>query len=109
MDHTQEDLKSPRQAGALVEYQTGSVVSRTLLKQPGGTITVFAFDAGQELSEHTSAHDALVHILEGQATISIAGLAHVVAAGELLLLPVGKPHAVAGPARFKMLLTLLRG
>jgi quercetin dioxygenase-like cupin family protein len=95
-------------ADALIASQDGAVVSRTLLKRPGGTITAFAFDQGQGLSEHTSPFDALVHGLEGEAEITIAGLAHEIGAGDVILLPAGQPHAVAARTPFKMLLTMIR-
>lgn len=92
----------------LVNYQEGAVVSRTLLKRPTGTVTVFAFDAEQGLSEHTSPFDALVHVLEGQAEITIAGTLLSASAGECLLLPAHQPHAVKATTPFKMLLTMIR-
>jgi len=92
----------------LVAYQEGAVVSRTLLKRAAGTITVFAFDHGQGLSEHTAPFDALVQLLEGEADVTIAGTTHLVSAGELILLPAGQPHALAGRTPFKMLLTMIR-
>ena len=75
---------------ALVTYQTGAIVSRTLVKKETGTVTAFAFDAGEALSEHTAPYDALVMVVDGEAEISIAGSAHRVRAGQLLLLPAGK-------------------
>jgi quercetin dioxygenase-like cupin family protein len=92
----------------LVQYQTGAVISRTLLKKPGGTVTVFAFDAGEGLSEHTAPFDALVSILEGEAEISIAGTPHRLKAGDLLRLPAREPHAVKAATRLKMLLIMIR-
>jgi quercetin dioxygenase-like cupin family protein len=92
----------------LVEYQTGSVVSRTLIKKPAGTVTAFAFDAGEGLSEHTAPYDALVLGVDGEAEISIAGVAHRVSVGQLLELPAGRPHAVRAITRFKMLLVMVR-
>jgi quercetin dioxygenase-like cupin family protein len=92
----------------LVEYQSGSVVSRTLLKKPAGTVTAFAFDVGEGLSEHTAPYDALVLGVDGEAEISIAGVAHRVSAGQLLALPAGRPHAVKAMTRFKMLLVMIR-
>ena len=89
-------------------YQEGSIVSRTLLTRSGGTVTFFAFDAGQGLSEHTAPFDAIAHILEGEAEITIAGRAVRAAAGELVRLPANQPHALHARARFKMLLTMLR-
>jgi len=98
----------PHRVAELVDYQDGAVVSRTLLKQPAGNVTAFAFDQGQALSEHTVPHDALVQVLEGLAEIRIDGEPYRVAAGEMIRLPGGKPHAVAAVERFKMLLTLIR-
>ena len=92
----------------LVNYQDGAVVSRTLLKRPTGTVTVFAFDAEQGLSEHTSPFDALVHVLEGQAEITIAGKPLSTSAGECVLLPANQPHAVKATTPFKMILTMIR-
>jgi quercetin dioxygenase-like cupin family protein len=92
----------------LVGYQEGAVVSRTLLKRAGGTITLFAFDEGQSLSEHTAPFDALSHVLEGEADISIAGTSHTVSSGEMVLMPANQPHAVHARTRFKMLLTMVR-
>jgi quercetin dioxygenase-like cupin family protein len=92
----------------LAAYQDGAVVSRTLLKRGGGTVTLFAFDEGQSLSEHTAPFDAVAHVLEGEAQITIAGVALTVAAGDIVLMPANQPHAVAAPKRFKMLLTMLR-
>ena len=102
------DLEGVVPLGALVEYQTGSVVSRTLVKKDKGTVTAFAFDAGEALSEHTAPFDALAMVVDGEAEISIAGTPHRVSAGHLLLLPAGKPHAVKATARFKMLLVMIR-
>jgi quercetin dioxygenase-like cupin family protein len=92
----------------LVNYQDGAVVSRTLVKRQSGTITAFAFDAGQGLSEHTAAFDALVQMMEGTAEITVAGKPFRVEAGEALLLPANQPHAVTALTRFKMLLTMIR-
>jgi quercetin dioxygenase-like cupin family protein len=94
--------------GDLVSYQQGAVVSRTLVKHPMGNVTAFAFDAGQGLSEHTAAFDALVQMIEGQAEISIAGKPFHVEAGETILLPANQPHAVTALTPFKMLLTMIR-
>jgi quercetin dioxygenase-like cupin family protein len=92
----------------LTEYQEGAVVSRTLLKRAGGTITLFAFDEGQSLSEHTAPFDAVAHVLEGEAGITIAGTPLKVSAGEIVLMPANQPHAVHARTRFKMLLTMIR-
>jgi quercetin dioxygenase-like cupin family protein len=92
----------------LTGYQEGAVVSRTLLKRAGGTMTLFAFDEGQGLSEHTAPFDAVAHVLEGEAEITIAGTPLTAATGELVLLPANQPHAVHARTRFKMLLTMIR-
>ena|SRR6185503_11776835 len=92
----------------LAGYQDGSVVSRVLLKRGGGTITLFAFDAGQGLSEHTAPFDAVAHVLEGEVEITIAGQAVVVTAGAMVLMPANQPHALTARTRFKMLLTMIR-
>jgi len=92
----------------LVEYQQGSVVSRTILKNSAGSITLFAFDEDQELSEHTVPHDALIQLLDGEAEIRISGTPHRVGQGEMIALPPNEPHAVKARGRFKMLLTMLR-
>jgi quercetin dioxygenase-like cupin family protein len=99
---------APGPPGGLVSYQDGSVVSRTLLKRQGGTITLFAFDAGQALSEHTAPFDAVAHVLEGTADITISGTPLTVSSGEMVLMPANQPHAVSARTRFKMLLTMIR-
>src|SRR3954468_1470009 len=93
---------------ALAGYQEGAVVSRILLKRGGGTVTLFAFDEGQSLSEHTSPFDAVAHVLEGEALVTIAGVPLTVRAGDMVLMPANQPHAVHAPSRFKMLLTMIR-
>jgi len=93
---------------ALAAYQDGAVVSRILLKRGGGSVTLFAFDKGQSLSEHTAPFDAVVQVLEGEALITIAGVPLTVPAGHIVLMPANQPHAVAATARFKMLLTMIR-
>ncbi len=98
----------PVQVGGLVSFQAGAVVSRTLVKKEKGTVTLFAFDAGQALSEHTAPFAALVHALEGEAEVLLAGKPHRLAAGEVLLMPAGVPHAVMAIRPFKMLLTMIR-
>lgn len=97
-----------KSASSLVNYQDGAVVSREVVRRPTGTVTVFAFDSGQGLSEHTAPFDALVHLIEGEAEISIAGRPHRVHAGELLLLPAHQPHALQAVQPFKMVLTMIR-
>jgi len=91
-----------------VDYAEGSVVSKTLLDKKTGTLTLFSFDAGQGLSEHTSPYDATVQVLDGEAELTIGGQAVVVQAGELCIMPAGVPHAVRARCRFKMLLIMIR-
>ncbi|MEO8431192.1 MAG: cupin domain-containing protein [Acidobacteriota bacterium] len=95
-------------ASDLVAFQSGTVVSRTVVRKPAGTITAFAFDAGEGLSEHTAPYDAVAINLEGEADISISGTPHRLGAGQLLRLPAGKPHSVKAIAPFKMLLIMIR-
>jgi len=91
----------------LVAYQPGSIVSRMLINTPAGTITVFAFDADEGLSEHTAPYDAVLEVLEGEALISIAGTDYSLTAGEMIIMPAGKPHAVQAVTQFKMMLTMI--
>ena len=92
----------------LVDYQSDAIVSREVLKKKTGSVTVFAFDAGQGLSEHTAPFDALVQVLDGEAEITIAGKRHRVSAGELILMPANRPHALKAVQRFKMMLVMIR-
>jgi quercetin dioxygenase-like cupin family protein len=92
----------------VADYQEGAIVSRTLLKRGGGTVTLFAFDQGQSLSEHTTPLDAIAHVLEGEALLTIAGSPIAVRSGELVLMPANQPHAVLATSRFKMLLSMIR-
>ncbi len=92
----------------MVSYQEGTVVSRILMKGKTGSVTLFAFTAGQELSEHTTPYDALVHLVDGEAAITVAGRPYRVRAGETLLMPAHQPHALRAVSPFKMLLTMIR-
>ena len=92
----------------LVNYQAGSVVSRTIIDKPVGTVTLFSFDKGQGLSEHTAPYDALVYLVEGEAKITIAGEPHQVSRGQILILPANRPHLLRADQRFKMLLVMVR-
>ena len=92
----------------LVNYQEGSVVSRVVLKRDKGNVTIFAFDEGQGLSEHTSPFDALVQAIEGDAEVTVAGKPIGLKTGDVVLLPAEKPHAVRATTRFKMVLTMIR-
>ena len=99
----------PVDLAALIDYAAGSVVSRTLVKNAGGTVTLFSFDAGQELSEHTAPFDALVQVLDGKVELTIGGKSVPAAAGQTVLMPANVPHAVHAAERFKMLLVMVRG
>lgn len=92
-----------------IDYADGSVVSKTLLKKDTGNITLFAFDRGQGLSEHTAPFDAMVYILDGQAEISIGGQSQTVTAGQMLVMPANIAHALHAGMAFKMLLVMIRG
>ena len=95
-------------APELVNYQDGAVVSREVVKKPTGNVTIFAFDEGQGLSEHTAPFDALVQMVEGDAEITISGQPHQLQAGEMILMPANQPHALRALKRFKMILTMIR-
>lgn len=92
----------------LIAYQKGAVVSRTLVKRATGTVTMFAFDQDEGLSEHSAAFDALVQVLEGDVDVVIAGATHQLSAGDMILMPANQPHALTARTRFKMLLTMIR-
>lgn len=93
----------------MVEYAEGAVVSRTLVKNNAGTLTLFSFDAGQNLSEHSAPFDAVVQVLDGTAELIIGGQSIHAEKGEMVLMPANIPHGVKANQRFKMLLTMLRG
>jgi len=92
----------------LVEYQEGSVVSRTIVKKNTGTVTLFAFDEGQGLSEHSAPFDALVYILDGEAEVVISGKPFNLKAGEIIIMPANDPHALKALKKFKMMLIMIR-
>jgi len=92
----------------LVSYQSGAVVSRTLIDREIGTITLFTFDAGQGLSEHTVPYDAFVQIFDGVAEVTIAGTRHSVASGEFIIMPANVPHSLKAVEKFKMMLVMIR-
>jgi quercetin dioxygenase-like cupin family protein len=98
----------PLQLTDLVHYQAGSVVSRTLINEKAGTVTLFAFDEGEGLSEHTAPFDALVHVLEGEAEVVISGKPFPLKQGDIIMMPANEPHALKALTRFKMLLTMIR-
>jgi len=114
---TQHDDQQPAQGVApatvnalvdLADYQEGSVVSRTVIDKRAGTVTLFAFDRGQGLSEHTAPYDATVYILEGEALITIDGVPIRAAQGQMVIMPANDPHALKAEERFKMLLIMIR-
>ena len=92
----------------LTSYQEGSVVSRQITKEDAGNITLFAFDEGQELSEHTAPYDALVHVLEGEVEVKISSRPFGLNTGDAIIMPANEPHALRATTRFKMLLTMIR-
>jgi quercetin dioxygenase-like cupin family protein len=92
----------------LVNYQEGSVVSRTLINRTAATVTLFAFDEGQGLSEHTAPFDAVAHVLEGESEITVSGKSLRTTGGEAVLMPANQPHSLKAVSRFKMLLTMIR-
>ena len=92
----------------VVSYQEGSVVSKTLIEKKTGTVTLFAFDEGQSLSEHTAPFDAMVYIVDGQVEIKIAGNPYILNKGEMIIMPANEPHALKSITRFKMMLIMIR-
>ncbi|MBE9536532.1 MAG: cupin domain-containing protein [Proteobacteria bacterium] len=96
------------QLDGLVAYQEGSIVSRTIIKNKAGSITLFAFDKAQEISEHKVPYDAIAHILDGEVEISVSGNAKRLRAGDMILMPANETHALKAVERFKMLLTMIR-
>jgi quercetin dioxygenase-like cupin family protein len=102
------DWLGPMALVDLIQYQPGAVVSRTLVTKPAGTVTAFAFDAGEGLSEHTTPFDALVLTVDGEAEITISGVAHRVKTADILRLPADHPHAVKALTKFKMILVMIR-
>lgn len=112
MDNVQEqpgaETFTSGRAIDLVAYQVGAVVSREIVDRKTGSVTAFAFDKGQGLSEHTAPFDALVHVLDGTAQITIGGQQHTVVQGEMILMPANIPHALKAVERFKMLLVMIR-
>ncbi len=102
------DLQKATNMTNLVDYQTGAVVSKTLIKKDTGTVTLFAFDEGQGLSEHTAPYDALVQIIDGKANIILDGKSNITEAGEIIIMPANVPHALKAIEKFKMMLIMIR-
>lgn len=101
-------LEKAGNLAGLVDYQDGSIVSKEIIKKDRGTVTLFAFDKGQGLSEHTAPFDALVYIFDGQSEIVISGKPFCLKAGEIIIMPANKPHSLKALERFKMLLVMIR-
>ena len=96
------------QLADLIGYQGGSIVSREIMSRPTGTVTLFAFDAGQGLSEHTAPFDAMVSVLDGKVEITISGNAYALKTGDVIVIPANQPHALKAVMRFKMLLVMIK-
>ncbi|MBC7100704.1 cupin domain-containing protein [Methanothermobacter tenebrarum] len=104
-----EDLKGKvLKLKELIDYQDGAVVSREIIRRDTGTVTIFAFDKGQGLSEHTAPFDAMVQIIDGKAEITISGKKHVLEAGEMIIMPANEPHALYAMEPYKMVLTMIK-
>ena len=103
-----ENETTATRATAMIHYQTGSIVSRVIVKNQSGSVTLFAFGEGQELSEHTTPFEALAHVVDGEAEITISGVPHRLAAGDLIVMPARQPHAVKAVKQFMMLLTMIK-
>lgn len=101
-------MNTPQNISQLINFQKESVVSREIVSKPTGTITLFAFDRGQGLSEHTAPYDAFILILEGNAEITLSGVINLVKPGDSLLMPANSPHSIKALKPFKMLLTMIR-
>ncbi|MCW4016731.1 MAG: cupin domain-containing protein [Candidatus Bathyarchaeota archaeon] len=105
---TETVFDHPTKLASLIDYQEGSVVSRTIVDKEAGTVTLFAFDEGQGLSEHTAPFDALVYSLDGEVEVTISGSSAQLKTGEMVVMPANKPHALKATKRFKMLLIMIR-
>lgn len=101
-------MTQPQNINQTIQFQEGSIVSKEIVNKPAGTITLFAFDKGQGLSEHTAPYDALVIITEGAAEITVSGVKHKVNTGEIILIPATKPHVLKAIEQFKMILIMIK-
>ena len=108
MNNSKETTAEPMKLKDLVTYQKGSVVSRTMVDKDGGTVTVFAFDEHQGLSEHTAPYDALVIVIDGKVNVRISGKDFNLDEGQMIIMPANKPHALKAITKFKMLLVMIR-
>jgi len=107
--HEKDDLRAKvLEVKDLVQYQSGSVVSRQLIKKEVGNVTLFAFDEGEGLSEHTAPYDALVYVYDGEAEVTISGTAFTVSKCQLVIMPADQPHALKAKKSFKMMLVMIR-
>ncbi len=108
-DKSAKDLKGRAvDLAGLVDIQAGSIVSREIVSRPSGTVTAFAFDEGEQLSEHTAPFDAMVIGLDGEADVTIGGVRHRIKPGQMVIMPAGIPHALEAATRFKMLLVMIK-
>ncbi len=107
-ENSSKVFATPQKVNGLVNYQEGSVVSRTLIDKKAGTVTLFAFGKSQGLSEHTAPFDALVYLVDGEADITISGKTHHLKEGEMIIMPASEPHALRAVSQFKMLLVMIR-
>lgn len=103
-----EDFNKPFAIKNTINYAEGAIVSKTIIKKPAGTITLFAFDVGEELSEHATPYDALIQVYDGEAQITIGGIPHTVSKSQSIIMPANIPHAVKAKERFKMMLTMIK-
>lgn len=108
MQNISDYLKQGLALEKLIDYQTGSVVSKTIIKKPTGTVTLFAFDKGEGLSEHTAPFDAMVYIADGSALITVSGKDYNLAKGQMIIMPANQPHALKAVENFKMLLIMIK-
>lgn len=109
MDNLPEELKAKTiKVEDLIEYQEGSVVSREIISKDTGTVTIFAFDKGEGLSEHTAPFDAMVQVIDGRAEISISGVKNILEKGDMIIMPANDPHALHALEKYKMVLTMIR-
>ncbi len=108
MKNKEKNEPQAKKLADMIDYQQASVVSRTIIDKKAGTVTLFAFDEGQGLSEHTAPYDALVQVLEGETDITISKKPIRVRQGEITIMPANEPHALTAVTRFKMILTMIR-
>ncbi len=105
---TKDEAPKARNMNNLLNYQEESIVSRTLIDKKTGTVTLFAFDTGQGLSEHTAPFDAMVHVLDGEVDITISGTQYILKEGDFIVMPANEPHALKAVTQFKMLLSMIK-